>query len=230
MSAKTRGELRTLVRTQLDMDDEELPNATLDAWLDDGFERTLMIEERWPFFEHQWDITTVAAQVAYSKAALAVADTDGYEIAQIVSLLDTTSSPFLLNPVSHDWAERHYGLGDNGGGVPAAWSEWGGSIYLWTAPDAGRTVRVRGYRLPAWGTAEADAPDCDSRLHYSLYFYACAMAYAQQEDEILANQYLNYWSDAVRRAQGSIMAAPQRRPLVLSKGTPEPWVGVRLVP
>jgi hypothetical protein len=230
MSRKTRGELRALVRTQLDMDDEELPNETIDAWLEDGFERTLMIEERWPFFEHQWNITTVADQVAYSKADLATADADSYVIAQIVALLDITDDPFLLDYVSHDWAELHFGLGANGGGVPAAWSEWAGSIHLWTAPAAGRTVRVRGYRLPAWGSAEADAPDCDERLHYSLYFYACAMAYAQQEDEILANQYLNYWSDAVRRAQDSIMAAPQRRPLIMSRGSRASSASVRLVP
>jgi len=229
MSAKTRGELRNLVRTQLDMDDEELPNATIDAWLDDGFERTLMIEERWPFFEHQWDLTTAVDTLSYTKASLASNDPDSYAVAQIVALLDTTSSAFPLAYVNHDWAESNYGFG-SGGGVPAEWSEWGGAIYLWPAPNAVRTVRVRGYRLPAWGTAEADQPDCDSRLHFSLFYYACAMAYAQQEDEILANQYLSYWSDAVRRAQGSIMSAPQRRPLIMSKGVAAPWVDVRLVP
>lgn len=230
MAAKTRAELRALVRAQLDMDADELTDALIDPWLEDGFERTLAVEDSWPFLEHHWDITTVNDQVAYTKASLAAADADLHAIDNISSLLDITSTPFPLAHLPHDRAEQMFGLGADGGGVPAYWSEWGGSIHLWQAPDAARTVRVRGYRKPSWATGDAVQPDADARLHMALFFFACAMAYSQQEDEVLSASYMQQWQDAVRRAHDSIMAAPQRRPLVMSGTRVAPWNTVRLVP
>ena len=49
-------ELRDYVRTQLDVDEEELPNPLLDAYFSEGFERTIALEVRWPFYETRWDV------------------------------------------------------------------------------------------------------------------------------------------------------------------------------
>ena len=216
MAALTRDAIRELVRAQVDMDDQELPDALLDPWLDDAYERTMGFEDRWPFFEHSWTVTTVADQVAYTKASLAAGDPSLYELNHITSLLDVTDRPFTLLAISHDRAEEAFGLGEGGGGVPAYWSDWGQSIHLWHAPSAGRSVRVRGYRKPSWALGDAVLVDADSRLHLALFFFVCSMVYAQQEDDVLSAFYMNAWQDAVRRAHATIMAAPQRSPVVLS--------------
>ena len=50
-------QLRDYIRVQLDMDEEELPNALLDSYLSEGFLRTISMEVRWPFYEKRWNIT-----------------------------------------------------------------------------------------------------------------------------------------------------------------------------
>ena len=52
-------ELRDYIRMQLDMDEEELPNALLDSYLSEGFLRTISQEVRWPFYEHRWDVAKI---------------------------------------------------------------------------------------------------------------------------------------------------------------------------
>lgn len=217
MSAKSRLELRGLIRAQLDLDAVELPNTVIDPWLDDGFERTIAEEDRWPFLENTWTITTVLNQIAYTKASLAALDPNLYAIDQVSSLLDvTTSAPFILKALSQDRAEEVFGIGLNAGNVPAYWSEWAGSINVWPAPGAARTIKVRGYRKPNWAAGDSIAPDCDARLHLSLYYFACAMSYEQQEDSALAAEYMKHWADAVRLAHQKIMATPQRAPIIMS--------------
>lgn len=221
MAAKTRAQLRALVRTQLDMDVIELPDSLIDPWLEDALERSLATDDRWPGFEYEWTFTTVAGQVGYTKASLAAADVSTYAIDQVVSVMDITSStaPFELKAISQDRAKALFGLGVGGGGVPAYWSEWAGKVNLWLAPSVGRSVRVYGYRKPLWLTGDAVVPDCDDRMHLSLFFFACSMAYAQQEDEVLSAEYLKHWQAALTQAHKKIMAAPQRRPVVLSSGS-----------
>lgn len=228
MATRTRAQLRTLVRTQLDMDVIELPDATLDPWFEDGFERSLAVDERWPFFEYTWTFTTVASQVAYTRASIAALNSNT-NIEQVTAVMDVTSYPIELQGISHDSARHLFGLGAGGGGVPAYWSEWKSSIELWQAPSVGRLMSVDGYRKPSWAAGDAIAPDCDERLHLCLYFFACAMAYAQQEDEVLSAEYLKHWQAALTQAHSKIMASPQRRPIILSGGvSPVPSAMFRL--
>lgn len=218
--SKTRADLRGLVRAQLDMDDEELPSTTLDPWLDDAYDQTLTLSDRWPFFEDAWTFTTVASQIAYPLASLAAAHANSYAIQTIGSVMDTTTAggeKFVKN-ISHDFAEQAFGLGGLGQAVPAYFSRWSTDLYLWPSPFGSRTIKVRGYRKGAWGAADADVVDADDRLHVPLSYYAIAMAYGQQEDEILKADWMGQWGSAVRRAHDAILAEPQSRPLVLGGG------------
>jgi len=148
---------------------------------------------------------------------LATAHASSYEIDYIASLLDVTDTPIPLMALSHDRAEEVFGLGTTGsGGTPEYWSEWAGNINLWLAPAVDRTVRVRGYRKPKWDTGDAVEVDADERLHVAVMYFAVAMAYGQQEDEILMAEWMKEWHGAVRRAHKGIMGDPQRRPLVMS--------------
>lgn len=217
MATRTRNQLRALVRIQLDMDVIELPDTTLDPWLEDGFERSLAVENRWPFFEAEWTLTTVLNTVAYTKASIAVANA-AVSIDQITDIWDITSlvTPYQLKGLPQDKARTIFGVGGAGGSVPAAWSEWALSVNVWPSPMAARTLRISGYRKPSWAVGDAVAPDCDERLHLCLYFFACAMAYAQQEDEVLSAEYLKHWQAALTQAHSKIMAPRPRRPVVMS--------------
>ena len=45
---------------QLDMDDEELPNAMLDSYISEAYIRMMSMENRWPGFESRWTVNKVA--------------------------------------------------------------------------------------------------------------------------------------------------------------------------
>lgn len=217
MSGKTRDQLRDLVRNQLDLDEEELPNATLDPWLEDAFERTLDMEDRWPFFEYDWTFDTIDGQIAYPKADIAASDPNHYEIEQITTLLDITdNTPVELSELAHARAQREFDVGGTTSGVPAYFSQWANGIHIWPAPNL-RNLRISGYRRPLWADGDAVEPDCDNRLHIPLFYFACAIAYDQQEDEVMSAEYMGHWRDAMARAQKKIMAKSQRT-IILGRG------------
>lgn len=218
--AKTRADLRNLVRAQLDMDDEELPNSTLDLWLDDAYDQTIALSDRWPFFEDSWTLTTVASQVPYTFASLAAGHASTYELRAIASVNDLTTAGSMkrLQQLGHDHAEACFGDGGVGTSVPAYYSTWGDKLHIWPSPLGSRALTVRGFRKGAWGAGDAAVVDADDRLHIPLAYFAMGMAYGQQEDEILKADWMRQWGAAVQRAHTAIMAPAQDRPLVLSGG------------
>lgn len=205
-------ELRDAVRAQLDTDEDELPNTLVNLFLNDAYARTIQMEERWPFFESSWSLSSVADTSAYTL------DTT---ISALVQVLDTASD-FVLAQLDHAVATRAYGDGSASSGVPTYWSEWAGSIYLWPRPNTVRTYSLIGYRKPTdWIAAGASSEvDADSRLHLPLYYYAVSLVYAQQEDDILEAMYMNRYVQSVARARDDIMRVPQHRPIVMSRGRP----------
>jgi hypothetical protein len=117
VSALTRQNIRDNVRTQLDLDEDDLPNALVDLYIDEAFERTIALENRWPFYESSWDATVPA-------------DTESVEldvtVEQIASVRETTYDRPLLH-LSHDVAEENFrGIMD--AGAPAFFSIWSGSL------------------------------------------------------------------------------------------------------
>jgi hypothetical protein len=66
-----------------------------------------------------------------------------------------------------------------------------------------------------WLTPEGE-PDCDHRLHLLLTHFATALAYAQQEDEVLEGTYMARWQADVELAHRAIMDPIHHRPLVMS--------------
>jgi hypothetical protein len=223
VSTKTRLQLRDIIRTQLEVDSEELPDATIDPWLEDGFARSLAVEDRWPFLADEWTLTTVSGTVSYAKSSFVNAS--NYTVDQISYVEDVTivGYEFEVKNLAHDKAKRNFGLGGIQTAVPAYWSERGTKFYVWPSPMV-RNLRIDGYRKPSWASGDSVVPDCDERLHLCLAWFGCAMAYAQQEDEVLSQQYISHWQAALKQAHESIMKVTQVRPIILSGGdVAGPW-------
>ena len=81
---------------------------------------------------------------------------------------------------------------------------------------------MTGFRRPIdWIAAGPSAvPDCDERLHRAFAHYAVALAYAQQEDVELENDYMGRWLRDVEMARGAIMEPLRDRPLIMG---PHRW-------
>lgn len=205
--------LRAFVRNHLEVDDEELPDSLLNVYLQDAFERTVALDNRWPRNETTWH----AAKVLDSTVVNLPPDV---LIPSIISITPTGTFQRLIY-MTHENAEDMFAsTGTITQGNPTYWSTWGRELSLW--PNPGPTVSfdltVRGYRQPVWDNAASTIPDIDDRLHPALAYYAMALTYSAQEDEILEGVYMARWDRDAKAFMGAIMDPPRHRPLVLNGG------------
>ena len=197
-------QIRLFVRTQLDLDETDLPDILLDTFVRDGYDHIINQERRWPFFESMWLLST---------------NTDGTATlpvdADVVESLMTEDGQRLWH-VDMRWAEDNYG-GSTTTGSPTYWSQLGRTIYLYPAPGDALALRARGYRMPTdWINQGASAEvDADIRLHIPVTYYACSMGYAQQEDEVLEQTYMNRFREATTLAKDAVMRSWTGSPKIM---------------
>lgn len=202
-------DLRSAVRVQTQTTAGDLPDPTIDSFLSQAFERTVNGETEWPFFETHWDI-------ALDPGASTIALPANVNQAGIMALYDMTNN-FRLAMVGPEFGDDHYYGPQVGTTYPIQFSLWGGEIQLYPkvqAATVSRPYRLRGYRHALTWLTPANDPDCDARLHVALISYAVALAYAQQEDEVLEGTYMNRWQADVEGARRAIMEPRHHRPLV----------------
>jgi hypothetical protein len=206
--------MRDYVRSHLEMDDEELPDVLLNRYLQDGFDATLAMDNRWPRQETIWHVSKV---INASTVTLPV-DCSPNTIMSVIG-----QGGYRLVYMNHENAEDLFSPTTMiTTGAPLYWSFWVDQMYLWPTPEVTLSydITVRGYRRPLWNDAASTIPDMDVRLHQAICYYAMGLSYAAQEDEILEGVYMARWNrDAVARMK-AIMEPSHHRPLVLHGGTP----------
>jgi hypothetical protein len=205
-------DLRKNVRVQTETTEGELPNATIDWYLQQAFDRQIAHENDWPFLEKVWTLTL--AIDATTIALPADVNPPG------IRALTDTSTGTALTMIDYSQAEQWYGGIDPASTFPAYYSVWGTTLYLWPPMKfaAERKFRMRGHRKPVnWIAQGPEAePDCDERLHGPMIHYAIALAYAQQEDEVLEQVYMQRWQLDFTAAARAIMEPTHERPLVMA--------------
>jgi hypothetical protein len=213
-------ELRQYVWNQTDTTEFDLPAATISAYVDEAFQRTIAAENRWPFYEKTWDIVIPPGESS------AVLDSD-VNRPGIVSVIASDGRRLL--EVSEEEAELRYGPDVEVEGLlePDCYSFWEGQINFWpiSAATVETTFYMRGHRRPLTTFAPDGQVDADVRLHRPLAHYAVALAYAQQEDEVLERTYMERWQRDVEMARKAIMEANHHRPVVMNGSFPRTPVG-----
>ena len=212
MPQQTLDDLRELVRSQTQTSSSELTDAIIDPWLQEAYDRTIAVENDWPFFEYAWTLTLTAG-------ASTIAMPTSPSVSQIVSLYDTDEDvkPDL---VPYEWAEQFYSTNYTVSvGYPIHYSIWNDTITFWPTPNfpADHEFRMHGYRLPNdWVEDGASGvPDCDYRFHIYLAHYATALAYEQQEDEAMSRLYMERWQKGVQLAADSVLDPQRQRPSIM---------------
>ena len=204
-------ELRNYVRNQTQTTPGELENTTIDAYLMEGFNRTVAFENQWPWYEKTWELLQPAG-------ATRIVLPGDVNTAALVGLMDARGARIDLR--SHSTAEETWSSRSvvAGGGYVES-SVWAGELYLWPVSPAGtdQLYALTGFRFPSdWMLGGPTAePDIDPRLHRPLAHYAIALAYAQQEDDVLEQQYMQRWQRDVEQVRNAIMEPSQDRPMVM---------------
>ena len=201
-------ELRDAVRTQMDLDEDDIANSTLDMYIREGYNRTIQLERRWPFFESSWSVTSSGASI-----------TVPVTVSGISSIIDVDDNVRLIQ-IGPELAEDKF-YGDISEGTPSYFSWWGDTLTLYPTPSANRSYTIRGWRKPIDWVAggAASEVDADERLHLPLFHYACSLAYAQLEDTELENTYMRRWAATTEQAHDDIMRPQHQEPLVYNGGT-----------
>lgn len=205
-------EMRDLVRAQLDLDDTDLPDVLLDAFLQEGYDRVIGLEGRWPFFEQDWTITTDAT----GRAPLP----DGVRSIEMMRTADA-----YLAYINVRWGAATFGPAPTAG-TPAGWLISNRTLALLPPPTAPTTVYAHGFRGGSdWiGQGAGSECDCDRRLHIPICWYACSLGYAQQEDEVLEQTYNNRFNESARLARDAIMRSWTGSPKQMSYTSyPRSW-------
>ena len=186
----TLAQMRTQVRSVIDIDSTDINDTTLNNMIGQGFDTMVYSEKRWSFYEVSTTFNTVGSTKDYSLATIAAApDAITQGLREIVSI---RNDDHVLQYVGRDGADWDYPLNVSTSGDPWEWSFWNDTVRLYPTPSAAETIYVRGVRFPTdfgVGSADGDTPDLPEAFHAVLCTYAIARAYLQQEDPVMAQQY-----------------------------------------
>lgn len=217
MPTRTLSELRGYVRTQTETTEGELPNSTIDLYLQEAFNRTIAFENQWPFLEKTWELTQ---QQDEAKVTLP-SEVNVPAITGLFSVNDGNRVELMSHVVALEYYGEYLSPGSS---IYVHFSPWTRELNLWPAMTFSeqRQWLLTGFRYPIdWIAAGPDSvPDCDARLQQSMAHYAVALAYAQQEDEQLESVYMSRWQRDFEVARGAIMEPAQDRPLIMG---PHRW-------
>jgi len=177
MAAMTVQEMRDYVRSSLDSDETELPDALLDVWRNSATNRVQRTFEPWSFYETSWTFSTATNEVPFSSI-----DTT------VESVTSIEGDNWLLKYVAHEAAVSRYAWGTTTTSSPTEWSQHGSSVFIWPTPDSTLTLTARGRRAPVDATASSETVDLPDEFHPLIAEYMLARAYEQQDDDIMSQQ------------------------------------------
>jgi hypothetical protein len=149
--------IRDYVRTFVDLDDTDVPDALVDSWTQEAYDDLVGLDPRWPWFEiggqdsgNRYGITLVAGQQNY--ALPATTDQNNGAVA-------TVNPKRLLAVQGQHWELRYVGQTAlesvyvpqflSFTNEPRYWSEWGNTgVTIWPLPNGAYNLNIRGYRDP----------------------------------------------------------------------------------
>ena len=209
--AYTLEQLRTYVRQHLDLDQSELPNELIDVWARDASTKIARTRKRWPFLETSWTLTTVANTRDYALSALTPAADE---------IISVVRNDRRLTYMGRDEAEAAYLPYQTNTGEVTFFNVWADSMRLYPTPTSADVLNLRGYRkVTDWVAGGAGAiPDFPDDFHDAIRLYIVGMAYLQQEDTELGQQFFaafNGEMDLLKKQYGD---APGAYPLVFGGG------------
>ena len=214
-TALTLAQIRTQVRSVVDIDTSDIDDTTIDIIIGQGFDTIVYSEKRWPFYEVSTTFNTVVGQKDYTLTAIAAApDAIAQGIREIVAI---RSNDHVLRYIGRDDGDWNNPLDVDTSGTSWEWSYWDDKIRLYATPGSVETMHVRAVRNPTafgLGSGASTTPDLPTAFHPILTTYTTARAYMQQEDPVMANQYQTQFQIELDNVARRFADAPAPQPMV----------------
>jgi hypothetical protein len=213
----TLTELRTQVRNMVDLDETDLPDAIVDQFAKEGFQRIYSLERRWPFLQETYTFNTVADQREYTISTIG-------DIREIISVVDTSTSGARLTLIDYNQAEEIWLGNTDVPSRPYFYAFWDKKLHLWAKPDAVYPITVRAFRNPVytWLSNTSETIDLDEWFHALLPYFVIARVYQRQEDSDLSAMYMRSFEEGVGLARRDLMKASSAQPVIMSAGRQYP--------
>ena len=213
----TLTELRTQVRNMVDLDETDLPDAIVDQFAKEGFQRIYSLERRWPFLQETYTFNTVADQREYTISTIG-------DIREIISVVDTSASGARLTLIDYNQAEEIWLGNTDVPSRPYFYAFWDKKLHLWAKPDAVYPITVRAFRNPVytWLSNTSETIDLDEWFHALLPYFVIARVYQRQEDSDLSAMYMRSFEEGVGLARRDLMKASSAQPVIMSAGRQYP--------
>ena len=202
-------QMRDQIRSVIDIDSTDISDTVLNNILGQGFDTIVFSEKRWSFYEALTSFTTTSGTKDYTLGTIGASVTQG--IREIIAM---RTDDHVLQYIGSDFADNQYPLDVASSSEPWEWSFWNDTVRFYPIPDGTYTVHVRAVRnATSFGvnTTDATEPDIPAPFHPVLTTYGLAKAYLQQEDPLMASQYMQQFQielDNVARRYAD-MPAPQ---------------------
>lgn len=210
----TLAEMRTFVRSALDTDSTDLPDALLDRYLIDGSDRVESFSNSWTFREVDYSLSVVSGTQTYKLRAPTRNAGFTANVARITDIRGTTIS---LEPRAHDMA-RNWFTSTVTSGTPRWYSVWADNLYLWPKPASSATYSVTGYRDGIDWVGTSAAPDFPDEFHELIAWWGVSMSYAREGDPGMSGYYADRFNEALNRRSESFLHRGAEQPLVMNSG------------
>ena len=131
--ALTLAQIRTQVRSVVDIDSTDIDDTTLDTMIGQGFDLIVYSEKRWPFYEVRTTFNTADGTKDYTLATIAGAPdavTQGLR-----DMIAIRNDDHVLEYIGSDSADFDYPLNSLPSGSPWEWSFWNDTVRLYPVPD-----------------------------------------------------------------------------------------------
>lgn len=206
---KTLSELRQYIYDFLDVESFDIPEALLNTWAKEGYDRIIKMERRIPHFEDTFAAVTTSGIGSVTRPA--ELDSTGW----------VTADGRILEPLDHRLAYDEF-VGWDGAaheGEPTHYSTHGDQLHLWPIPTSEMTVTIHGWRRPLAWVANAGRPDMPEHFESVLLSFMLYRAYGHQgliEDAQAERAEFESQLGQLHQWETSM---PTDRPMIMNGGT-----------
>jgi len=212
--------MRALVTDIARIDSNDITDADLDRYLDEGYSEVVSNRE-WP-----WTYSLTPETVTM------VSGTDKYTLTsavkRVVAVVETVLG-YPLEMVSQiDWARRKDALSATTD--PRIFVFTRGTLHLWPVPATTDDLDVYYYEHPAWGALDTDEPVFDSAFHTVLVDWALSRIWEKEEDFDRADIYRSKFEIKMSRMTRFYNTEMSDKPMIYGErpeatgGTNLPWL------
>lgn len=204
---------------------DDVTQNVVDTFIQEGYQRIVSLDNKYPWFQSTYTLSTVVDQHEYSTGfartyPTAEANITFEDISEIISVTNETDSGNKLIYIDNFKAESVWTGTNDIAGIPQYYSLWAKTLQLYPKPDSVYSLTVRGYRKPNydWLTDTGQNVDLDDEFHIMLVNFVVARLFQFQEDPQMAQVYMGQFESGIILLKNSLTAPNSNQPLILSGG------------